>query len=82
MSDVSASGRSSVEQPSQAPGGRSAPPDDAGLAGEVAALAELLADVVQLAGQRAVFPGYWQQIAEQSLQHPSVRAALAAEGTS
>ncbi|HEX6402591.1 MAG TPA: hypothetical protein VF003_05435 [Pseudonocardiaceae bacterium] len=71
------SGRPPVEQPpSQAPGGRSAPPDT-DLAGEVAALAELLAEAVQLAGQRAVFPGRWEQIAELAMEHPSVRAALA-----
>lgn len=50
-------GRSSVEQPpSKAPGARSVP-TDADLAGEVAALAELLAQVVMLAGQHAVYPG-------------------------
>lgn len=71
------SGRPPVEPPpSQAPGGRPAP------AGEVAALAALLADVVELAGQRAVYPGRWAQVAELALEHPSVRAALAAEGDS
>jgi hypothetical protein len=68
-----------VEQPpSEAPGGRSAPPDT-DLAAEVAALAALLAEVVRLAGQRAIFPGYWEQIAEQALERHSVRAALAPE---
>ena len=60
-----------------APGGRSVPHDD--LAEEVAALAALLADVVQLAGQRAVFPDRWELIAELALEHASVRAALQAE---
>jgi hypothetical protein len=50
---------------------------DADLAGEVAVLAMLLAEVVQLAGQRAVYPGRWAQIAELALEHDSVRAALA-----
>jgi hypothetical protein len=54
---------------------------DADLAGEVVALAALLAEVVHLAGQRAVFPGYWKQIVEQALEHQSVRMAVAAEGT-
>lgn len=71
------SGRPQVERPpSEAPGGRPAP-RDADLAGEVEALAELLAEVVQLAGQHAVFPGRWEQIAELALEHDTVRAALA-----
>ena len=74
------SGRPLVERPpSKAPGGRSAPPDD--LSAEVAQLAALLAEVVMLAKDRAVFPGYWEQIAEQALEHQSVRMALAAERT-
>jgi hypothetical protein len=78
---MTTSGRSPVERtPSEAPGGRSAPPDP-DLAAEVAALAELLAEVVHLAGQRAVFPGHSEQIAEQAMEHESVRAALA-EGLS
>jgi hypothetical protein len=72
--------RPPVEQPpSKAPGGRSAPPDT-GLATEVAELAALLAEVVVLAGQRAVFPGRWACIAELAIEYPSVRAALAATG--
>lgn len=72
MSDVS-SGRSPVELPlSDAPGGRSAPPD-----AEVAALATPPVEVVHLVRQRAVFPGYWEQIAEQALEFASVRAAQA-----
>jgi hypothetical protein len=73
------SGRSPVERPlSKAPGGRSAPPDT-DPATEVTALAELLGEVVVLAGQRAVFPGRWKYVAELAMEHPSVRAALAAK---
>lgn len=75
------SGRSRVEQSSsQSPGGRPAPPN-AEPAREVAALAALLAEVVELAGQRAVFPSRWTLIAELALEHDSVRAALRAEHT-
>lgn len=56
--------------------GRTVSPD-ADLANKVAALAELLAEVVHLAGHRAVYPGRWAQIAELALEHDSVRAALA-----
>ena len=63
---------------SDAPGGRSAPPD-ADLAAEVAALAELLAQVVRLAGDSAVFPSRWAQVAELALEHESVRTALRAD---
>lgn len=62
-------------RPSGAPGGRSASPD-AGLAAELAALADLLAEVVRLAGDSAVFPSRWAQVAELALEHESVRAAL------
>jgi hypothetical protein len=62
---------------SEAPGGRWTPPDR-GLATEVAALAELLAEVVHLAGDSAVFPSRWAQVAELALEHESVRAALRA----
>lgn len=79
MSDLN-SGRPLVEpSPSEAPGGRSAP-SDAGLAAEIAVLAALLAEVVELAGKRAIFPGQWALIAELALDHDSVRAALEAEG--
>jgi len=61
---------------SDATSGRAAPLDD--LAGEVAALAALLAEVVHLAGRRAVFPDRWQHVAELAMEHHSVRAALAA----
>jgi hypothetical protein len=64
--------------PSDAPGGRSAPPD-ADLAAEVAALADLLAEVVRLAGDRGVFPSRWAQVAEMALEHEGVRAALRAD---
>jgi hypothetical protein len=58
-----------------APGMRSIPPD-AGLAKELAAL---LADVVVLASDSAVFPSRWALIAELALEHDSVRAALRTE---
>jgi hypothetical protein len=78
MSDLN-SGQPLVERfPSEAPGGRSTPPD-AGLAAEIAALAALLAEVLALAGKRAIFPGQWALIAELALEHDSVRAALQAE---
>ena len=58
------SGRPRVEQSlSLSPGGQPVPPD-ADPATEVAALAALLAEVVELAGQRAVFPSRWELIAE------------------
>lgn len=41
-------------------------------------LAELLTQVVQMARHAAIFPGHWAQIAEQAMEHPSVRAALLA----
>ena len=70
-------GRSPVEPqaPSKVSDDRLASPDD--LAGEVVALAALLAELVHLAGQRAVYPGRWEQLAELALEHASVRAALA-----
>jgi hypothetical protein len=75
------SDRSPVERPpSKAPGDRSAPPDT-DLATEVAALAELLAEVVELAEHRAVFPSRLQVIAELATEHGCVRRALAADGT-
>jgi hypothetical protein len=73
------SGRPRVEpSPAEAPGGRSAP-GDADLATEVAALATLLADVVRLTGDSALFPSRWELIAELALEHDSVRTALRAE---
>lgn len=54
---------------------------EAGLTTEVYALAGLLAEVVELAGNRAMFPGRWEQIAELALEHKSVCAALEAEQT-
>lgn len=45
---------------------------------EVAALAALLAEVVWLAGRAAIFPGLWEALAEQAMEHESVRAALRA----
>jgi hypothetical protein len=44
-------------------------------------LAALLAEVVVLAADRAVFPSRLQVIAELALEHDSVRRALAADGT-
>jgi hypothetical protein len=71
--------RSLVEwRPSDAPGDRSAPPD-ADLASEVEALADLLAEVVHLAGDSAVFPSRWAQVAELALEHEAVRVALRAD---
>ncbi|MGH3688169.1 MAG: hypothetical protein ACRDRU_21195 [Pseudonocardiaceae bacterium] len=43
-------------------------------------LAELLAQVVELAAGRAVFPGRWAQIAEQAMEHDCVRRAVRALG--
>lgn len=52
-------------------------PDALGyLAGEVHALADLLAQVVELAASRAVFPGRWAQIAEEAMEHSCVRRAV------
>ena len=65
-------------RPSESPGGRSAPPD-ADLAAEVAALAGLLVEVVRLAGDSALFPSRWAQVAELAPEHESVRAALRAD---
>jgi hypothetical protein len=72
---MTTSGRPPVElPPSDAPGGRPAATDPTP---EVAALAALLADVVELAGRGGIFPGDWEQIAEQAMEHPSVQATLA-----
>ena len=71
------SSRPLVERlPPNAPGGRPAPPDVERLVAEVAALAALLAEVVQLAGRAAMFPGYWEALAEHAMEHDSVRTAL------
>ena len=76
---ASISDRLAVERrPSDAPGGRSAPPD-ANLGAEVATLAHLLAEVVRLAGNSGVFPSRWAQVAEMALEHESVHAALRAD---
>lgn len=73
------SGRPLVERlPPKAPGGRSAPPEIELLITEVAALAELLAQVVELAGRAAIFPGHWETLAALAMEHAGVRAALAA----
>ena len=47
---------------------------------ETDALAALLAEVVQLAEDRAVFPGRWAHIAELAREHEIVRRALLAAG--
>ena len=65
---------------SQGPGHRSAP-SEADPATEVATLAALLAEVVELAGTSAMFPSRWAQLAELALEHDSVRAALEANQT-
>jgi hypothetical protein len=44
---------------------------------EVRELAGLLAKVVELASSTAMFPGRWEQVAEDAMEHASVRAALA-----
>jgi hypothetical protein len=80
VSDLETSDRPPVEQPpSKAPGDRSAPPDIDPVT-EVRALAELLPEVVVLAGQRAVYPGRWAHIAKLAMEYASVRAALVATG--
>jgi hypothetical protein len=45
-------------------------------AGEIEALAALLAEVVELAGNRAMYPGRLDLIAELARGHESVRRAL------
>jgi hypothetical protein len=76
------SGQPLVERlPSKSPSGRSAPPEIKLLITEVATLAGLLAQVVEMAGRAAIFPGHWKTLAEQAMEHQSVRAALAAEST-
>jgi hypothetical protein len=72
-------GRPPVERPpSQPPDGRPAPHPGPVQGREVRELAELLAQVVQMARHTAIFPGHWEQIAEQATEYPSVRAALLA----
>jgi hypothetical protein len=48
---------------------------------EIDALAALLAEVVQLAEDSAVFPGRWVHIAELATEHSAVRRALLAAGS-
>jgi len=69
-----------VEPLSESPGGWSAP-GDADLATEVAAPAALLAEVVELAADSAVFPSRLRVLAELAIEHASVCRALAAQGT-
>jgi hypothetical protein len=66
---------SSPEPP--APGGQPVPPDP--VAAEIAALAALLADVVELTRSSAVYPGSFAVIAEQAQDYPSVQRALRGE---
>jgi hypothetical protein len=80
VSDPAMSDRLLGERTLPARGGRSAPAD-AGLSAEVAELAALLAQVVVLAADRAVFPSRLQVVAELAREHDSVCGALAAEGT-
>jgi hypothetical protein len=61
--------------PATAPGNRPVPQHD-DPNGEIEAL---LAEVVELAGDRAVFPDRWVPIAELAIGHDSVRQALLAE---
>lgn len=69
-------GRPPVERPpSQSPEGWPAPHPSPGQGRE---LAELLAQVVQMARYAAIFPDHWAQITEQAMEHASVRAALLA----
>lgn len=60
------------------PGARPVPPEDPA---EVQALAALLAEMVLVAGDRAMFPSHWEHLADLALEHDSVRAALRADGT-
>jgi len=48
---------------------------------EVEVLAALLAEVVMLAGDRAVYPTRLELVAELAMKHDSVRAALRADRT-
>jgi hypothetical protein len=76
------SGRPLVERlPSKSLSGRSAPPEVELLITDEATLAGLLAQVVEMARRAAIFPGHWGTLAEQAMEHQSVRAALAAEST-
>lgn len=71
------SGRPPVELPASATaahGGRPAPPNADST--QVRVLAQLLAEVVELAGDRAVFPGRWEQIAQRPMEHSGLRRAL------
>lgn len=74
------SGRPLLKPLSESSGGGSAL-GDFDLATEVAALAELLAEVVELAADRAVFPSRLQVLADLATEHASVRHALAAQQT-
>lgn len=60
------------------PGPRPVPPEDVA---EVKAFAALLAEMVLVAGDRAIFLSRWEHLADLALEHDSVRSALRAEGT-
>lgn len=79
VSDLDA-GRPLLKPLSESFGGGSAP-GDLDLATEVVALAASLAEVVELADDRAVFPSRLQVLAELATEHASVRHALAAQET-
>ena len=84
MSQVSdpTSDRPLIEQlPSKAPDNRSAPPALELLTTEVTALTGLLAQVVELAGKAAIFPGHWETLAKQAMEPPGVCADLLATAT-
>jgi hypothetical protein len=51
------------------------------VAQEIESLGALLAEVVQLTEDRAVFPGRWTHIAELAKEHQVVRRALLAAGS-
>lgn len=82
VSDLT-SDRPLVERlPPEAPGGRSAPPDVELLIAE-AAVAVLMAQVIKLAGDNAIFPGHGKTLGERAMEHQSVcTALLAAEDVS
>jgi len=71
--------RSPAVPSTTAPHGQSVSPDDPGE--EIEALAALLAEVVERAGHRVVFPGRLAMIAELAQGHESVCRAMMAEGT-
>ena len=73
----SPAGRWLSDAPESAPGGQPVPSRDS--IGEIAALAALLADVVELTRSSAVYPGHLALIAEQARAYESVQRALRGE---